>query len=224
MAIFTSGKALRHFSIKASTSELFSPFSKTVGSITFNDSEERFKCFGTDGAHALEAWKSVEILFFDSTESFAVKLKTNEGEEVILYKTTGEGKSFEENYKELLSKEKNYTESKEFGENDVLRVPYIEIHDEVNYDELCGKEIKGAGLYIKQALQTIDFELTNFGGCVKSEAYVDGTLRGLINTERRMVFNSDFILYLKEKNKDQPYFALKVDNTDVLVLEENSIN
>ena len=24
-------------------------------------------------------------------------------------------------------------------------------------------------------------------------------------------------LYLKEENKEQPYFALKVDNTDVLV-------
>ena len=32
-----------------------------------------------------------------------------------------------------------------------------------------------------------------------------------------MIFDSDFILYLKEENKDQPYLALKVDNTDVLV-------
>ena len=32
-----------------------------------------------------------------------------------------------------------------------------------------------------------------------------------------MIFDSDFILYLKEENKEQPYFALKVDNIDVLV-------
>ena len=30
-----------------------------------------------------------------------ITIKTKEGEEVILYKTTGENKSFEENYKEI---------------------------------------------------------------------------------------------------------------------------
>ena len=38
-----------------------------------------------------------------------------------------------------------------------------------------------------------------------------------IENARKMIFDSDFILYLKEENKEQPYFALKVDNTDVLV-------
>lgn len=31
-----------------------------------------------------------------------------------------------------------------------------------------------------------------------------------------------FILYLKEEDKEKPYFALKVDNTDVLVAGENN--
>ena len=35
-----------------------------------------------------------------------------------------------------------------------------------------------------------------------------------------MVFDSDFILFLKEENKEQPYLALKVDNTEVLVADE----
>ena len=34
-----------------------------------------------------------------------------------------------------------------------------------------------------------------------------------------MIFDSDFILYLKEESKEQPYFALKVDNTDILLDE-----
>ena len=35
-----------------------------------------------------------------------------------------------------------------------------------------------------------------------------------------MILDSDFTLYLKEENKPQPYFALKVDNTDILVIAE----
>ena len=38
-----------------------------------------------------------------------------------------------------------------------------------------------------------------------------------------MIFDSDFILYLKEENKEQPYFALKVDNTEVLVADETRV-
>ena len=33
----------------------------------------------------------------------------------------------------------------------------------------------------------------------------------------RFIFNDDFIVYLKEEDKEKPYFALKVDNTDILI-------
>ena len=199
------------------------PFSTTMRSIKFNNSEERVKCFGVDNANKPDAGINVEVLFYNSEEDFAIKLKTNEGEEVILYKTSGEGKSFEENYQMLLEQQKVYTEDKEFQQNDILRIPFIQVHDEINYDELCGKVIEGTGIYIKQAIQTIDFELNNVGGSVKSEAVIEGTLSGVINP-RRMIFDSDFILFLKEKDKEKPYFALKVDNIDVLVVDEEEIN
>ena len=198
------------------------PFSIAVGNISFNGSEEKFKTFGVTVSTASEARPNVEILFYDSEESFAVKLKTNEGEEVILYKTTGEGKSFEENYQELLSKKNDYKGIRRFTEDDILKVPFIKVNDEINYDELCGKEIKDSGLYIKQALQTIDFELNNVGGSIKSEAVIDATQKAAHSIKKNMIFDSDFILYLKEEDKEKPYFALKVDNTDVLVAEEEN--
>ena len=41
-------------------------------------------------------------------------------------------------------------------------------------------------------------------------------------SRRKFIYNDDFILYLKEEDKEKPYFALKVDNTDVLVAGENN--
>lgn len=193
------------------------PFSTAMGSMTFNNSEPRIKCFGVDSSNNPIASKNVEVLFYNSEDDFAIKLKTKEGEEVILYKTTGENKSFEENYKEIKKQQINYSGKNTFEENDILRIPFIKVNDEINYDELCGRKIKNSNYYIKQALQTIDFELNNVGGSVKSEAVIDATQKAWTETSRKMIFDSDFILYLKEENKEQPYFALKVDNTDILL-------
>ena len=104
-----------------------------------------------------------------------------------------------------------------------MNIPFIQVQDEINYDELCGKHIKGTDWYIRQALQTIDFELNNYGGSVKSEALI-GLLESVVSEKsengREFIFNDDFFVYLKEENKQKPYFALKVDNIDVLVAGE----
>ena len=195
------------------------PFSTAMGSMTFNNSEPRIKCFGVDSSNNPIASKNVEVLFYNSEDDFAIKLNTKEGEEVILYKTTGENKSFEENYKEIKKQQINYSGKNTFEENDILRIPFIKVNDEINYDELCGREIKNSNYYIKQALQTIDFELNNVGGSVKSEALIDATQKAWTEKSRKMIFDSDFILYLKEESKEHTYYALKVDNTDILLEE-----
>lgn len=72
-------------------------------------------------------------------------------------------------------------------------------------------------MYIKQALQTIEFELNNYGGSVKSEALIEDVKNSILNKGRDFIFNDTFLLYLKEENKEKTYFVLRVDNTDVLV-------
>ena len=126
-----------------------------------------------------------------------------------------------ENYQELKEKQNKYKGDKTFGKTDQLRVPFIKVNDEINYDELCGRGIKGTSWFIRQALQTIDFELNNVGGSVKSEAVIEAT-KSAIDYNKKMIFDSDFILYLKEESKEQPYFALKVDDISVLVKDETN--
>lgn len=102
----------------------------------------------------------VKILkyYFITQKKFCNKAKDKEGEEIYLYRTTGENKSFEENYKEMLEKQAKYTGDKNWNKNDVLNIPFIKINNEINYDELCGRLIKGTNWYIRQAIQTIDFD------------------------------------------------------------------
>ena len=187
---------------------------------TFDNSEERVKYFGIGVSTSKDSSKNVEVLFYNSNEDFAIKLKTKENEEIILYKTTGIDKSFEENYNDIQEFESKYNGEKVLQKSDILKIPYIMVNGEINYDELCGRIIKGTDTYIKQALQTIEFNLNNIGGNVKSEAIITGTYGSTQEIGRKFILNSDFILYLKEQSKDKPYFALKVNNTDILVKEE----
>ena len=194
----------------------------TLKDDTFGNSEQKVKYFGIEPDTLQVASKNIEILFYNSGEDFAIKLKTKENEEVYLYRTTGENKSFEENYKEMLEKQAQYTGDKKWNKIDVLNIPFIKISDEINYDELCGRMIKGTNWYIRQAIQTIDFELNNYGGSVKSEALIEALKEAVFEKGREFIYNDDFILYLKEEDKDKPYFALKVDDTDILVSAEEN--
>ena len=194
----------------------------TLKDDTFGNSEQKVKYFGIEPDTLQTASKNIEILFYNSKEDFAIKLKTKENEEVYLYRTAGENKSFEENYQEMMKKQAQYTGEKQWKRIDVLNIPFIKVSDEINYDELCGRMIKGTNWYIRQAIQTIDFELNNYGGSVKSEALIEALKEAVFEKGREFIYNDDFILYLKEEDKDKPYFALKVDGTDILVSAEEN--
>ena len=193
------------------------PFSTAMRSMEFKNSNAKVKCFGVDNTNNPVAGKNVEVLFYNSTEDFAIKLKTIEGEEVYLYKTPSDNNSFEEKYFEMISKKDNYKGNNSWEKNDYLRIPFISVKEEINYDELCGRYIKDKNkTYIKQALQTINFELNNVGGSVKSEALIEITKSATFEIGRKFVFDDNFVLFLKEENKEKPYFALNVDNIDLL--------
>lgn len=188
---------------------------------TFGDSIEKVKYFGLEAYSLDECFEQIDVLFYNSKEDFAIKINTVEGEDVILYRTN-EVKDFEISYKELMEKQKLYTGNKRMiREKDELAVPFIKVNAEINYDDLCNKHIKNTnGAFIKQAVQVVDFELDNYGGNVTSEAFVDMYLCMSMETPRYFNFTDDFIVFLKENTSDKPYFALYVNNIDVLQISE----
>ena len=188
---------------------------------TFGNSTEKVKYFGLK-AHSLdECFEQVDVLFYNSEEDFAIKINTVEGEDVILYRTN-QVNNFDSTYKELTEKQSKYTGRKEMiREKDELAVPFIKINAEINYDEICNKHIKNTnGAVIKQAVQIVDFELNNYGGNITSESIVNMYMSDSIETPRYFNFTDNFVVFLKESTADRPYFALYVDNIDVLQIAE----
>lgn len=184
----------------------------------FNKSKENVKYFGIDKKSKANVRKNVTVLFYENSDEFAVKLTTKEKEDVILYRTTS-GEDFEELFETLNSK----ILAENFGENDYLKIPNIKINKTISYDELCGKKLKNSNHMITQALQSVKFNLDSKGGSLKSEAAMSVMRMSLAPVKQSRYFNFDkpFVLFLKEENKTNPYFAVRINDLTFLESEGN---
>lgn len=199
--------------------------------IVDEENSSKVKVFGIDEESDSKLYDNVEVLFWDYenldsvayfiSNEFAVKLKTKENEEVILYRTD-KIDSFDNLYNELQNLSESFEGEKKFTELDTLTVPCIDIDVNINYDELCNNIIKNTdGEYISKAVQNIKFNLNSEGGLIFSEAaIITDALSAPRLDARYFSFNKPFIIFVKEKDKEKPYFAMKIENTEYLQIEE----
>ena len=184
------------------------------------DGNDYIKYFGINNASKEELNQNVEVLFYNGNNDFAVLLNTKEGDEIILYRTD-ENKSFNEYYEDIKNKKDNYNGSTTFEENDELLVPYVNVNGTVAYNELVDKIIKNTnGMYISNVMQDVNFNLNESGCNMQSHATM--TTEYLSVGSRYFWFRDTFIIFMKEGNSNMPYFALKVDNQDILEKKDES--
>ena len=191
-----------------------------------NNSKEYIKYFGINNASKEELNDNVNVLFYNrisnsaTNNDFAVLLKTNEGDEIILYRTD-ENKSFNEYYNDIKNKSQQYNGSKEFEEDDELLIPYIRVNGMIAYNELANKTIKNTdGMYISNVIQDVNFLLNESGCNISSSATM--TTEYISVGNRYFWFKDKFIVFMKEAGNKSPYFALKVDNSDILEKKEET--
>ena len=184
------------------------------------DGNDYIKYFGINNASKEELNQNVEVLFYNGNNDFAVLLNTKEGDKIILYRTD-ENKSFNEYYEDINNKKGNYNGSTAFEENDELLVPYVNVNGTVAYNELADKIIKNTnGMYISNVIQDVNFNLNESGCNMQSHATM--TTEYLSVGSRYFWFIDTFIIFMKEENSNMPYFALKVDNQDILEKKDES--
>lgn len=189
-----------------------SKFSRLDSNIKFKD-KKGYEFFGTKDNDSEEVLKQIEVLFYNSDEDYAVLLNTRDNDEVILYKNP-KGDTFNDIYTNLINNRNSYMGNKIFSSEDKLAIPIIKFNVLKEYKELTNvrfKTINNDDVVIENAIQTINFLLDEEGGRVKSEGAIDTNIMSLGNS-REFIFDDTFALFLKEKDKDTPYFALKVSD------------
>lgn len=195
---------------------------------TFNGSEKEYKdieYFGIDYSSSEELYSQVYVLYYNSSEDYAVILNTKEGDKVLLCKGDN-GNNYKDIYDNIQKQSNEYNGYKEFTENDTLKVPNIKFDLLKEFEDLEENgdkskifyNYKNDECYINKALQTIKFELTKSGGEIKSEAAILMTEGNSIMLEpgdveyRNFNFDSTFTIFLVEDGKDKPYFAANIDD------------
>ena len=178
---------------------------------------ENIKYFGIETDETGSLKNQVQVLYYNSKDNFAIKLKTKQGDEVILNKNP-EGKTFNEIYQNILNKENAYTVAIDLQEGEQLKVPNISINTKKEFTEIENKLFTFSNndeYKISKALQTIEFDLDRKGGRITSEAGMMVQRQSVEyepEEKREFFLNDTFALFLIESGKDTPYFAGLIDD------------
>ena len=182
-----------------------------------NGKYSKINYFGLEKDAEEELRNQVEVLYYNSPSQFAVKLKTKQNDEIILARGE-EGNTFQEIYNNINTNSENYEGIKEFTKKDELKIPNIDFKQKTEFTELEQKEFSFANgdvYIIEKALQTIQFELDKEGGKIKSEAGIMTKEMAIASDEieeRKFNFDDEFVIFLKENDKEKPYFAASISD------------
>lgn len=107
------------------------------------------------------------------------------------------------------------------GFDESVVVPILDFELLQSYDELGDKEIATPGplkgMPIVLAIQSIRFRLDEYGAVLKSQAGAAAKCAAETRKKpRQFVFDKPFLILLERQGAAQPYFALWVDNPELL--------
>lgn len=174
--------------------------------------------FGINSSTDNEVGDQIDVLYYNSQDDFAVVLNTKTDDEVIFCKNP-DGETFKQIYDNMNQKASNYIGDTNFNDMDEFKAPRLDFDIKREYTELEGKLFKtiDGEAQIGKALQTIKLSLDENGGEIKSEAAI--VLKESLAAEpaaeeepRYFYVDDTFAIFLKEKGKDAPYFAARVDD------------
>ena len=160
------------------------------------------------------------MIDYKTDDDFIMSLKSkSSNDEIILAKI----ESKETLLSTILAVNKRIKEAtpSSLKEDEVLNIPKLDFNLKHSFPELENKLFKNKGWegwFISKTMQWIRFKLNEKGAILKSEARIE--IRWGSNWDkspRRFIFDKPFLIYLKQKNGKYPYFAMWVDNAELLV-------
>lgn len=108
---------------------------------------------------------------------------------------------------------------------DVLKIPKMNYDIYRSYSELIGKKLNvqnpeiAQDLLVLSAGQSIRFQMDEEGVKLKSESQMSFGCSASVEPipQHIMIFDKPFLLLLKNRNSDIPYFAMWINNPELLM-------
>jgi hypothetical protein len=169
-----------------------------------------------------ETYAQVLILDYQSDDDFVIELKTKSaGDRLILAKVEPRA-----TLGETIASLQSRTSTNNVAiatTNDVLMVPRFKFDITREYREIIGLHLASRNLvtdaYISSALQNTRFEMNEKGVELRSEAHMSIACasRQIPVPQHKLIFDKPFLIMMQRSDASVPYFALWVDNPEILV-------
>ena len=167
--------------------------------------------------------RSAEIIDYRNDDDFIIRVfSSTEEDDIILAKVEKE-KTLLDITSSVLKRWKS-SNNNSFKDLDVLEMPFISLNKEVEFAELIAPIenvlVDGNPSRVAEARQKTIFGLSETGIILESASFVGIVTEGIGPEEnekpRYLVFNKPFLILLKEKKFDMPYFVMWVGNSELM--------
>lgn len=179
--------------------------------------------------HDLSLLKSVQILYYNNDDEFVLKLIPKDtAHEIILakgvnnYQTLKDATSLVNNLIAKGKKEQQHSNSGSkysFMDKDMFAVPVIQFNIETHYKDLEGQRFVTGDKknhIVGEAYQRTGFILNEAGAVAESETFATVDSITAEPVPKKMIFNKPFLVIIKRADQPNPYFVMRVANTELL--------
>ena len=196
--------------------EKFSPMELPI---SFGDQKTKISAFGI----LYSTWdlqdvaEQVSIHDYVNDYNFIIKIQPESKEDEIVLAKITPAKDFADTWKDVNGRIKKGKADKMVGK-DWLAIPVMRFNIKHNYTNLERKISNKAftGYSIKGAEQDIMFGLDEKGAIIKSEAVLPAPADAPPPQPKSLLFDRPFLLCLKKKSAEYPYFMMWVDNAELM--------
>ncbi len=204
------------------------PFDEIEDGIVFAK-KSQVKAFGMKQHNGAVAGQ-IDILYYESDDRFVLRSRAGaEEDELLLAKGFSDGVKLSTMCSKVQSAiEKGAEEWKKddnrwkysIGEEDEITIPLIRFHLQARYKELINQtpNVKGVTHKILEAMQATAFVLDKDGVILESDAVIVDSAAAVMDDipVKYLHFDEPFLVILKKKQAENPYFIMKVANAELM--------
>ncbi len=181
--------------------------------------------FGKSNVQSFGFWGSTKyarINFFENENNFSISLfPEDKNHEIILIMSPNAKNNFSDftKYLNILNQKKNQSVS--FYDDDKVEIPIIEFNLEKIFGQFIGSKFQSeiTEFVVTEAYQRNAFILNENGAEVESKAVFatkDAVEEYKKPKPKMMIFNKPFVVLLKRRDSENPYFGLYITNNELL--------
>jgi hypothetical protein len=196
----------------------------------FSFKNTEVKSFGFRGEH-----KVGRIAYYINDNNFGIRLLPEDHEhEIILIKSNTQQSTLSNYFTDYESELENFKNNSirwkhNFTHEDVVQIPLINFSIDNHYHNMINTFFStntGRDFTVSEAYQKTAFTLNEKGAATESYGEIIATegvmAEGAEKPQpKHLIFNNDFVIFLKRKDADYPYFGLYITNTELMVKFEN---